>query len=140
MGAAMVNAYSGRPIFAIVVALLSQIATNVYGGFDPGVATVASRDETALRPVRSGSCFLASEPIHAVSARSHGHGDGAYRSGRSMPRSHANYGSRAIRRQSWLIGLVLTIGCEHSQSDLQDRLSRRVVQADVGAVRSTSPP
>jgi outer membrane protein len=57
-----------------------------------------------------------------------------------MPRSNAYHRSRAIRRQSWLIGLVFTIGCAHSQSDLQNRLAQRVVQADEGAVRSTSPP
>ena len=57
-----------------------------------------------------------------------------------MPGSDACHGSRAILRQSWLIGLVFTIGCAHSQSDLQNRLARRVVQVDVGDVRSTSPP
>ena len=44
-----------------------------------------------------------------------------------MPRSDADHAFRAIRRQSWLIGLVFTIGCAHSKSDLQDRLARRVV-------------
>jgi outer membrane protein TolC len=140
MSAAMVNSFVGRPIFAIVLALSTQIVANFDGGFDPGVAAVAFQDETTPRPVRSGSCSPPSEPIHAVSARSHGNGEDAYRSGRSMPRSDADHGSRAIRRQSWLIGLVFTIGCAHSQSDLQNRLARRVVQADVGAVRSTSPP
>jgi outer membrane protein TolC len=38
-----------------------------------------------------------------------------------------------------LIALIFTIGCAHSKSDLQDRLARRVVSAEGGAIRSTSP-
>jgi outer membrane protein TolC len=57
-----------------------------------------------------------------------------------MPQSGPFDALRAIRRQCWLIGLVVATGCAHSQSDLQDRLARRVVPAEVGAVQSTSPP
>jgi outer membrane protein TolC len=56
-----------------------------------------------------------------------------------MPQSSAYRAFRTIRRCSWLIGLVLATGCAHSQTDLQDRLARRVVSAEGSAVRSTSP-
>ena len=57
-----------------------------------------------------------------------------------MPRSGPFDALRPIRRQSWLIGLVVATGCAHSQSDLQNPLARRLVSADVGAVQSTNPP
>jgi outer membrane protein TolC len=44
-----------------------------------------------------------------------------------------------IRRPSWLITLIFTIGCAHSSSGLQDRLTRRVVPAEGDAIRSASP-
>ena len=52
----MVNSFIGRPIFAIVLALFSQIVANFDGGFDPDVAAVALQDETASQPLQSGSC------------------------------------------------------------------------------------
>jgi len=45
----------------------------------------------------------------------------------------------AIRRQVWLIGLVLATGCAHSHTELQDNLARRVVP-DVDAPRQASQP
>lgn len=56
-----------------------------------------------------------------------------------MARSDAYHRFRVIR-PSLLIGLVLTVGCAHSQSDLQGRLARRVVSAEASAARATSPP
>ena len=57
-----------------------------------------------------------------------------------MPRSDADHALRSIRRQFWLIGLVFTIGCAYSKSELQDRLARRVVPVEAGGGRSASPP
>jgi outer membrane protein len=47
-------------------------------------------------------------------------------------------GFHAVRRQSWVIGLVLATGCAHSKTDLQDNLARRVMPVETGADRSTS--
>ncbi len=57
-----------------------------------------------------------------------------------MPRSSADHASLRIRRHSCLIALVFTIGCAYSNSDLQDRLARRVMPAEVGAGRSAEQP
>ena len=44
----------------------------------------------------------------------------------------------AVRRQAWLIGLVLAAGCAHSLTDLQDRLAPPVAPVEIGAGPSTS--
>jgi outer membrane protein len=56
-----------------------------------------------------------------------------------MPRSDRCHPFRAGFRQSWLIGLVLTMGCAHSQTDLQDRLARRVGPMATEPVPSANP-
>ncbi len=56
-----------------------------------------------------------------------------------MPRSVGYHGFRTICRPSWLIALAFAMGCAQSKSELQDRLARRVVPAEVGAIRLTSP-
>ena len=57
-----------------------------------------------------------------------------------MPRSGPLDAFGAIRRQSWLIGLVVTTGCAHSQADLQDRLAQRVVPTAVEPARPATQP
>ena len=57
-----------------------------------------------------------------------------------MPRSDADYALPTIRRQSCLIGLVFTIGCASSKTDLQDRLARRVVPAKSVSVGRPNNP
>ena len=58
-----------------------------------------------------------------------------------MPRSdRISCLPRRSAANSWLIGLVLTMGCAHSQTDLQDRLARRVMPVEVDAGRSASQP
>jgi len=55
-----------------------------------------------------------------------------------MRRPDPLHALRAIRRQVWLIGLVLATGCAHSHTDLQDRLARKIVPNKVDASRPTS--
>jgi outer membrane protein TolC len=55
-----------------------------------------------------------------------------------MPRSNRSHAFRAIRHRSWVIGLVVATGCAHSQTDLQDRLARRVVPMAADPVRSAN--
>ena len=57
-----------------------------------------------------------------------------------MPRSDADHALTRIRRRFWLIGLVFTVGCAYSKSELQDRLARRVVPDEVGSGRSAEQP
>jgi hypothetical protein len=57
-----------------------------------------------------------------------------------MARFVGYHGFRMIHHPSWLIALVFTTGCAFSKSGLHDRLAGRVVSAEVGASRSTSPP
>jgi outer membrane protein len=57
-----------------------------------------------------------------------------------MRRSDLIHDFRRICRQAWLIGLVLTFGCAHSQTDLQDRLARRVTPVEIDPRQSTSQP
>ena len=52
-----------------------------------------------------------------------------------MPRSNPSHG---LRRQAWLIGLVLVTGCAQSRTDLQDTLARRVMPDEVTSGQSTS--
>ena len=52
-----------------------------------------------------------------------------------MPRSNPSHG---LRRQAWLIGLVLVTGCAQSRTDLQDTLARRVIPDEVASGQSTS--
>ena len=52
-----------------------------------------------------------------------------------MPRSNPSHG---LRRQAWLIGLVLVTGCAQSRTDLQDTLARRVMPDEVASGQSTS--
>ncbi len=52
-----------------------------------------------------------------------------------MPRSNPSYG---LRRQGWLLGLVLVTGCAQSRTDLQDTLARRVIPDEVASGQSTS--
>ncbi len=44
----------------------------------------------------------------------------------------------AICRHLWAIGLALASGCAHSQTDLQDRLARRVTPVEIATGNSTS--
>src|SRR5271166_878743 len=53
-----------------------------------------------------------------------------------MPRSNPSHG---LRRQAWLIGLVLVTGCAQSRNDLQDTLARRVMPDEVASGQSSSP-
>ena len=53
-----------------------------------------------------------------------------------MPRANP---IRAFCGKSLLIGLVLATGCAHSQTDLQDRLARRVVPSATEPVPSANP-
>ena len=46
--------------------------------------------------------------------------------------------SHGLRRQAWLIGLVLVTGCAQSRTDLQDTLARRVMPDEVASGQSTS--
>lgn len=55
MRAALVNVFIRQPIFAIVLALSTQLVAIFDGGCDAGVAAVAFPDETTPRPIRSGS-------------------------------------------------------------------------------------
>ena len=96
--------------------------------------------EAALGLVRFISESEPMEPIHPVSMDRNRDRDHACWSGRSMPRSDADHALTPIRRQFWLIGLVFTIGCAYSKSELQDRLARRVVPVEAGAGRLASPP
>ncbi len=57
-----------------------------------------------------------------------------------MPRSDAGHALRSIGRQFWLIGLVFTVGCAYSKSELQGRLARRVVPIEADSGQSASPP
>src|SRR5271157_6331117 len=52
-----------------------------------------------------------------------------------MPRSNPSHG---LRRQAWLIGLVLVTGCAQSRNDLQDTLARRVMPDEVASGQSSS--
>jgi outer membrane protein TolC len=54
-----------------------------------------------------------------------------------MPRANP---IRAVYGKSLLIGLVVATGCVNSRTDLQDRLARRVMPADVEVARPTSQP
>ncbi len=95
-------------------------------------------DRAGHRPVRLDSFSQSSDPISSVSLGPCGRDDHACWSDSPMPRSDRCHPFRAGFRQSWLIGLVLTMegrlviglvlatGCAHSQTDLQDRLARRV--------------
>src|SRR5271157_5953865 len=53
-----------------------------------------------------------------------------------MTRSNPPHG---LRRQAWLIGLVLVTGCAQSRNDLQDTLARRVMPDEVTSGQSSSP-
>src|SRR5271166_5310940 len=52
-----------------------------------------------------------------------------------MTRSNPPHG---LRRQAWLIGLVLVTGCAQSRNDLQDTLARRVMPDEVTSGQSSS--
>ena len=56
-------------------------------------------------------------------------------SGGPMPRSNPSHG---LRRQAWLIGLVLVTGCAQLRTDLQDTLARRVMPDEVTSGQLTS--
>jgi outer membrane protein TolC len=45
-----------------------------------------------------------------------------------------------VRRLAWLIGLVLVTGCAHTQTDLLDRLARRMMPVEIEAAKSASQP
>jgi hypothetical protein len=60
----------------------------------------------------------------------------ACRSGSPMPRANR---IQAFCGRSLLSGLVLATGCAHSQTDLQDRLARRVVPTATEPVPSANP-
>jgi outer membrane protein TolC len=49
-----------------------------------------------------------------------------------MPRRDC---SKHFYRQAWLIGLIVTAGCVHPQTDLHGRLASRVTPIDVGATK-----
>jgi len=57
-----------------------------------------------------------------------------------MPRSDPLRPFRFNRCYFWLIALILTTGCARLNTDLQDRLARRVVPEGVDPGRSTSQP
>ena len=96
--------------------------------------------EAALGLVRFISESEPIEPIHPVSMDRNWDRDHARWSGRSMPLSDADHALTPIRRQFWLIGVVFTIGCAYSKSELQDRLARRVVPIEAGVGQSAGLP
>src|SRR5271157_4074987 len=52
-----------------------------------------------------------------------------------MPQSNPFHG---LRRQAWLIGLILATGCAQTRIDVQDRIARRVIPDEVATGQPTS--
>src|SRR5947209_1597668 len=103
----MINS-PGWPIFVTALALMVQ----------PVCGCIPF--EAVLGRVRFISESEPIEPIHPVSMGRNWDRDHACWSGRSMPRSVADHALTPIRRQFWLIGLVFTVGCAYSKSELED--------------------
>jgi outer membrane protein TolC len=57
-----------------------------------------------------------------------------------MPRPDSFRPCRILKRQLWLLGLVLATGCIQSRTDLQDSLAKRVTPVDVDVARPVSQP
>ena len=97
-------------------------------------AAILSMDSSA-RPPELVSCLRLPHPIYVGVSPwvRKGH------SGTLERRSDASIESiHGLRRQAWLIGLVLVTGCAQSRTDLQDTLARRVIPDEVASGQSTS--